>query len=138
MTFGAGNAIYFASSADGGTTFSQPVKVGEDGKSPLGRHRGPRIAFAGKTIVISAVVGEKGGGADGDILAYRSTDNGKSWSKGVAVNHTRGAAREGLHSMAGRLGRTPIHGLRRVWPERAPPFTSPAARRGRHAAPELR
>jgi BNR repeat-like domain len=106
MTFGAGNAIYFASSTDGGATFSQPVKVGEDGKSPLGRHRGPRIAFAGKTIVISAVVGEKGGGADGDILAYRSTDNGKSWSKGVPVNDARGAAREGLHSMAAGMDGT--------------------------------
>jgi hypothetical protein len=37
--------------------------------------------------------------ADGDLLTWRSTDGGTSWSKPVVVNDTPGAAREGLHAM---------------------------------------
>lgn len=100
VTFGSGNAIHFTSSQDGGATFSPAVKVAEDGKLSLGRHRGPRIAMNGRNVVISAVVGEKGGGADGDVRAWRSTDGGKTWSASVRVNDVAGAAREGLHAMA--------------------------------------
>lgn len=106
MTFGGSNAVYFASSKDNGVTFTEPRKVAEEGKSPLGRHRGPRIALSGKNIVISAVVGEKGGGADGDIIVWRSADEGKTWSKGVNANDVPGAAREGLHAMAAGAGGT--------------------------------
>src|SRR5581483_10960907 len=66
MTFGAGNATYFAASHDGGATFGAPGKVAQSGIVPLTRHRGPRIAFAGSAIVITAVVGnrsEEGGHA---------------------------------------------------------------------------
>jgi photosystem II stability/assembly factor-like uncharacterized protein len=100
LTFGAGNAVYFASSPERELRFSKPVKVVEAGKLALGRHRGPRIAVTSSSIVISAIAGEKGGGADGDLLAWRSTDGGKSWSQGVAVNDVPAAAREGLHAMA--------------------------------------
>lgn len=51
-------------------------------------------------IVISAVVGEKGRGADGDVIAWRSVDGGKNWSTGKAINDVSAAAREGLHTMA--------------------------------------
>jgi hypothetical protein len=100
VAFGSGNAVHFASSVDGGATFSSAVKVAEEGKLSLGRHRGPRIAISGRNIVISAVVGEKGGGADGDVRAWRSTDGGKTWSAAVRVNDVAGAAREGLHAMS--------------------------------------
>jgi BNR repeat protein len=50
--------------------------------------------------VISAIVGEQGKGKDGDLLAWRSTDGGKSWSAPVRVNDVMGSAREGLHAMA--------------------------------------
>ena len=76
---------------------------------PLTRHRGPRIALAGRAIVIAAVVGKtaEGGGhghglpSDGDLIAWRSTDGGRSWSKGVVINDVPGAPTEGLHSLAG-------------------------------------
>src|SRR3954463_6814500 len=74
VAFGAGSDIYFASSRDEGKTFSSPVRIPTGGKMALGRHRGPRIAVTGKTLVISAPVGDKGGGADGNILAWRSSD----------------------------------------------------------------
>jgi hypothetical protein len=101
MTFGSENAIFFSGSHDGGKTFSKPVKVAEGGKLSLGRHRGPRIAIMPEAIVISAIVGNKGGGADGDLTSWRSTDSGKTWSQPVVVNDVPGAAREGLHAMAG-------------------------------------
>jgi hypothetical protein len=103
MAFGSGHHIYFTSSQDGGATFAPPVKVNAHGKGmlALGRHRGPRISLTSKGIVIAAIVGELGGGKDGDILAWHSTDSGKTWSASPGrVNDVAGAAREGLHSMA--------------------------------------
>jgi len=108
LAFGAGRTIYFSASHDGGKTFSTPSKVAEAGILPLTRHRGPRIAFAGKAIVITAVAGNKSeeGGhshglpSDGDLFAWRSTDGGKTWSSGKAINDVPAAATEGLHALA--------------------------------------
>jgi hypothetical protein len=100
VAYGAGNAIYFATSKDAGTTFGPPVLVPCQGQLSLGMHRGPRVAFTPDAIVISAIVGEQGRGRDGDVLAWRSTDGGKNWSEPVRVNDVPGAAREGLHAMA--------------------------------------
>jgi photosystem II stability/assembly factor-like uncharacterized protein len=104
VAFGAGHNVYFSASNDQGKTFSKPVIVSQSGKLSLGRHRGPRIALTRDSIVISAIVGEKGGGADGDVMSWRSTDKGRTWSAAVPVNDVPGAAREGLHAMAGRDG----------------------------------
>ena len=108
LAFGAGHSIYFSQSSDSGKTFAAPVKVAESAIIPLTRHRGPRIAFAGSAIVITAVAGKTaaaGGHAhglpsDGDLIAWRSTDGGKTWSSGVSVNDVPGAATEGLHGLA--------------------------------------
>jgi hypothetical protein len=74
----------------------------------LGRHRGPRVVLAGDAIVISAVYGAvpaTGPHAhdlpqNGDLVAWRSTDNGQTWSQPILINDVSGAAREGLHAMA--------------------------------------
>ena len=108
LTFGAGHGIYFSASHDRGETFSAPVKIAEGGVVPLSRHRGPHIALSGRIIVISAIAGRKvaegphahGLPADGDLFVWRSTDGGKSWSKGAVVNDVPGAPTEGLHSLA--------------------------------------
>jgi hypothetical protein len=108
LTFGAGNAIYFSLSHDSGKTFSEPVKVGGAVVVPLTRHRGPRIAFAGRAIVITAVAGKTtsteahahGLPSDGDLIAWRSLDGGKTWSKGIVINDVPGAPTEGLHALA--------------------------------------
>lgn len=100
VTWGAGNAMFFAKSVDGAQTFSAPVKVAEPGVTALGMHRGPRIVITPSAIVISAVYGAKGKGADGDLLAFRSTDGGATWSTGVRVNDRAASAREGLHNIA--------------------------------------
>lgn len=100
VAFGAGNTIYFAASADAGRTFGPPVPVSSEGQLSLGMHRGPRVAYTPQGLVISAIVGVQGKGQDGDLMAWRSTDGGKSWSKPVRVNDVAGSAREGLHAMA--------------------------------------
>jgi hypothetical protein len=108
LTFGAGNTIYFSSSRDFGKTFAVPVKIAEAGILPLSQHRGPRIAVSGTAIVITAVVGKTlsqgahahGLPADGDLLAWRSSDQGRTWSKPTVVNDVPGAPTEGLHSLA--------------------------------------
>ncbi len=107
LTFGAGKAIYFSSSRDGGKTFSAPAKIAEAGIIPLTRHRGPRIALSGNTIVITAVAGNKveegahahGLPSDGDLLMWRSQDRGKTWSHGKAINDVPASATEGLHAL---------------------------------------
>lgn len=108
LTFGAGHAVYFSSSRDGGSTFSAPRKVAEAGIVPLTRHRGPRIAFAGNAIVITAVVGSKaeegahahGLPSDGDLRVWRSLDGGDTWIAGKAINDVPASATEGLHALA--------------------------------------
>lgn len=100
LTYGAGNSVFFAESTDAGRTWSRPAVVSSQGKLSLGMRRGPRIATVPGAIVISAVVGEKGRGADGDLIAWRSVDGGKTWSAGKAINDVSSSAREGLHTMA--------------------------------------
>src|SRR5712691_3506386 len=100
ITYGSGNSIYFALSTDSGRTFGAPVLVSGTGRLALGMHRGPRISYVGPSIVITAIVGDQGNGKDGDLMAWRSADGGKSWSSPVRVNDAAGSAREGLHAMA--------------------------------------
>lgn len=104
LTFGSGNDLYYSFSVNDGERFSRPVMIPTKGKLSLGRHRGPRIAYQSGNVIISAVVGEKGGGQDGDVMAWRSDDNGKTWLKPVRINDVPGSAREGLHAMAAGNG----------------------------------
>ena len=98
LVYGSGHAIWFSRSADNGSRFSQPVQIAESPLLSLGRHRGPRVAFSGSTIVVSAVAATNP--SDGNLLAWRSQDGGATWSKAVAVNDVPGSAREGLHAMS--------------------------------------
>ncbi|MFM7594339.1 MAG: sialidase family protein [Isosphaeraceae bacterium] len=99
IAFGQGNQLKCAVSNDQGRSFAVST-VGTGGVLSLGMRRGPRIVATNAGIVITAVAGEQGKGKDGDILAWRSTDNGASWSGPLKVNTVSGSAREGLHGMA--------------------------------------
>ena len=100
LAFGAGDVVSVARSTDGGATFDAPVALPAAGKLALGAHRGPRIAVTGDAVLVASIAGAKGGGADGDVLLYRSTDQGRTWSAPTILNAVRGAAREGLHGLA--------------------------------------
>lgn len=77
-----------------------PVKVGEIGKLALGLRRGPRVAVAKNVVVVTAIAGAQGKGHDADVLSWRSTDRGETWSDPERVNDFVGSASEGLHAMA--------------------------------------
>ncbi len=100
VAYGVGNSIRFVTSTDGGRTFGAPVTLPARGVLSLGNHRGPRIVMTPSIIVISAIYGDKGKGADGDLISFRSRDGGRTWSQGTRVNDTAASAREGLHAMA--------------------------------------
>ena len=102
VTFGVEDTIRCATSIDGGKTF-RVATVGSAGRLALGMRRGPRIAVAGRTLVVTAVVGAMGKGRDGDLMAWRSIDQGTSWTGPTQVNTVDGSAREGLHGMAGAV-----------------------------------
>jgi hypothetical protein len=107
MAFGGGPSIYFTASTDQGKTFAPPVKVAETGALALGRHRGPRVVILKDALLISAIHGEKvatgphahGLPEAGNLSVWRSTDQGKTWSKASVINDVPGAAREGLHTI---------------------------------------
>ncbi|MFL6414281.1 MAG: sialidase family protein [Bryobacteraceae bacterium] len=127
VVFGSGNSIWLTTSNDDGRHFSPSTEVARLPLLALGRHRGPRVAFSGGTIVVTAIYGTKaesgvhthGSPSDGDLVAWRSDDGGHSWTKPVVINDVSGSAREGLHALAaGSDGR-----LAAVWLDLRAPGT---------------
>ncbi|MDE2507074.1 MAG: exo-alpha-sialidase [Planctomycetota bacterium] len=102
LVFGRGTAIFHARSDDGGRTFGAATRVGELPALSLGMRRGPRVAAAGKSLVVAAIGGKEGRGRDGDLLAWRSDDHGRTWVGPTRVNSVEASAREGLHAIAAR------------------------------------
>ena len=100
MAFGLADTISVARSDDRGETFGPSTRLPLSGRLSSGMHRGPRVAATNSTVLVTAVAGAKGGGADGDVLLFRSRNQGKSWTTAVIINDVAGSAREGLHAMA--------------------------------------
>lgn len=100
LAFGANDDIQYARSEDGRKSFSPPVKLDTVRVLSLGMRRGPRIAVSGNAVCISVIGGQQGKGKDGDVLLYRSDDQGDTWEEPVIVNDAPDSAREGLHAMA--------------------------------------
>ena len=108
LAFGSGNSIWFAASRDNGHNFSSPIQITQGAVLALGRHRGPRVTISGDAILVSAILGKSlaagphahGLPADGDLVTWRSTDGGMTWSQPTVVNDVPAAAREGLHAIA--------------------------------------
>jgi hypothetical protein len=95
LVFGSGESIWLARSTDDGNHFGAPAKIAELPKMLLGRHRGPRVVITGNTMLVSAIAS-----TPGDLVVWRSTDGGTSWSGPKVINDALTAAREGLHAMA--------------------------------------
>lgn len=100
LAYGQDNAISVLSSRDGGQTFGPAITLTVPGRVSLGMHRGPRIAVTANAVMVTVVAGAKGGGVDGDLLLYRSTDGGATFAAPVVINDVPGSAREGLHAFA--------------------------------------
>jgi hypothetical protein len=103
VAFGKSGAIYCVASSDGGRSFGQPVTVSRLPKLALGMRRGPRIVATDRGLVISAI-----SHADGNLLAWVSSDKGATWSQAARVNSATNSAREGMHAMAGD-GKGTVH-----------------------------
>ncbi len=102
VAFGVGREIRCAVSTDGGQSFHTPVSVGQLPTLALGMRRGPRIAATDRALIVTAIGGAQGMGKDGDVMAWRSTDLGQTWSGPERVNDVIASAREGLHALASR------------------------------------
>jgi hypothetical protein len=100
VVYGIGDSVRYQRSTDAGQTFSETAEVAVIPNMSLGMRRGPRIAAAKGGICVTAIGGKQGKGRDGDVVAMRSADGGKTWSQPVAVNDAADSAREGLHAMA--------------------------------------
>jgi len=93
ITYGHDDAIWCIASADGGKRFDAPVCVIRAPKIPLGMRRGPRIAAIDDGIVITSAI-------DGDVRAFRSKDQGRTFSEGLKITDSPNAAREGFGAVA--------------------------------------
>ena len=100
LVYGIGDAVQYTQSLDGGSTFGKAMQAFRVPNMALGMRRGPRIAKTKTAIVVTAIGGQIGKGRDGDVLAWRSTDDGMTWQGPVRVNDAADSAREGLHAMA--------------------------------------
>jgi hypothetical protein len=101
LAFGSANpsVVHVAVSRNHGGAFSPAVKVAQPGFLSLGRHRGPRVAVAAGAIVVAASIGKQRAASKLDVVAWRSTDGGRTWSEGVRINDVPQTAGEGFHNL---------------------------------------
>lgn len=92
LAYGHGTDVFVARSDDRGATFAPPVKVATVPGLMIGMRRGPRLVARGDTV--SVTLNQK------NLLAFTSTDAGRTWSGPVTVNDVPDSAREGLHDLA--------------------------------------
>lgn len=90
--FGAGDLELMSTSTDGGLTWSTPIPTAGNDKGLGGQ---PLVQPDGTVIVPFESVGNK-------IEAFRSTDGGASWAKGVSVSSVR------FKGVAGGLRTSPL------------------------------
>ena len=90
--FGAGDLELMSTSTDGGLTWSTPIPTAGNDKGLGGQ---PLVQPDGTVIVPFESVGNK-------IEAFRSTDSGASWAKGVSVSSVR------FKGVAGGLRTSPL------------------------------
>lgn len=90
--FGEGDLELMSTSTDGGLTWSTPISTAGHDKGLGGQ---PVVQPDGTVIVPFESL-------NGKIEAFRSTDGGASWSKGVSVSNIR------FHDVAGGLRTSPL------------------------------
>ena len=93
LVFGQKDKILFATSTDGGKTFSKPVVIGEVEKMHLGMTRGPQLASSRDYTIVTAMEQR------GNINSFRLTHTNGKWERLSKVNDSDGSAPEGLMSV---------------------------------------
>jgi hypothetical protein len=101
IAYAAGETLMVARSTDRGTSFSPGAKVGGIPKLMAGMRRGPQLAMTAASMVVAGV-----GAQDGNLVAWRSRDQGATWVGPVMVNDKPKSASEGLCSLTGGKGDT--------------------------------
>lgn len=104
VVFAADEEVWCAVSAAGGASFRAPARVGAAGRLESGLARGPRAAVLPDALAVLAICGRQGHGQDGDVLAWRCADGGRTWKGPVRVNDVGDSAREGLFALAAGPG----------------------------------
>lgn len=99
IVYGQGNEIFCRTSKDGGVSYAEPTRVGEVERLMLGMRRGPQVAAAGSSLVVTAI-----GREHGNLVSWRSADGGRTWVGPTSVNDRASSAREGLHGLAAGAG----------------------------------
>jgi hypothetical protein len=135
LAYGKAKDIYVTCSEDGGKSFAPAVKVASAPTLMLGMRRGPRIVAHGDRVTVTAITAE--------LIAFHSTDGGRTWSEPVTINDVPTSAREGLHDLAAgpdgrtfvtwldlRNGKTEMFGAEstdggRTWGKNEPIYRSP-------------
>lgn len=95
VVFGKDDSVFHVTSADG-RTFSAPVKIAALGKLALRMRRGPRVTATDDRVLVTAI-----SHSDGNLHAWTSADDGRTWMENPPLNTTPGSAREGLQALAG-------------------------------------
>lgn len=99
VVYAVGEDVHLSTSRDRGVTFTPATTAIHCSNIAAGMRRGPRIVRTKSALVVTAIGGQQGKGKDGDVLSWRSTDDGTTWSNAVIVNDEPASAREGLHGM---------------------------------------
>ncbi len=94
VTFGYTNQILYASSPDGGRTFTPAKEIATLPDMHLGMTRGPQIAVTADFIVVANVTKQ------GRIMVYQRPKNSHQWSKPVNLLDTDTTAPEGFVALA--------------------------------------
>ena len=92
VAYGQGREVVVARSDDNGRTFSAGTTVTAQPKLMLGMRRGPRITAHGQHVTVTLIAHE--------LLAFHSSDGGRSWAGPNPINEVPTSAREGLHDLA--------------------------------------
>ena len=94
LTFGRNDTLFYATSANAGASFSQPVVVAVLPNLVSGAKRGPQLAATERYAVITAV------DRAGAIFSYRLDRQGGNWQVGKQVNDVPEVAKEGFQGLA--------------------------------------
>ncbi len=108
VTFGSKDVIFEVHETKPGV-WSTPKEIAQIPGLALGMRRGPRIAIGGKTWVVAA--SQHNPDNSGDLIAYTSSDEGKTWTGPTRINDQKGSAGEGLDGIAA----SPLGDFAAVW-----------------------